>query len=129
MAENIEKLKRENILYRWGLTTDELTQIVDNNPSLRGMMLGYVAEYKLRKMYFEDPRVSALIKDDDHDRKIRVISVLTIVVVLFDWNVNLYRPTRLEKLPKGLAPLFNAMPVIAVSCVLVMAQKLKQPVC
>lgn len=69
MAENIEKLKRENILYRWGLTTDELTQIVDNNPSLRGMMLGYVAEYKLRKMYFEDPRVSALIKDDDHDRK------------------------------------------------------------
>ena len=32
-------------------------------------MMGYVAEYKLRKMYFEDPRITALIKDDDHDRK------------------------------------------------------------
>lgn len=67
--EAIYKLKRENILYRWGLTTEELTSIVDANPSLRGMMMGYVAEYKLRKMYFEDQRISALVKDDDHDRK------------------------------------------------------------
>jgi hypothetical protein len=36
---------------------------------MRGLMLGYVAEYKLRQMYFEDPRITALIKDDDHDRK------------------------------------------------------------
>lgn len=64
-----EKLKRENILYRWQLTQEELTEIVDSNPSMRGLMLGYVAEYKLKKMYFEDPRISALIKEDDHDRK------------------------------------------------------------
>lgn len=67
--EKLRQLKRENILYRWGLTVEELTQIVDANPSMRGLMLGYVAEYKLRKMYFEDQRISALIKDDDHDRK------------------------------------------------------------
>ena len=63
------QLKRENILHRWGLTAEELTQIVDANPSMRGLMMGYVAEYKLRRMYFEDERITALIKDDDHDRK------------------------------------------------------------
>lgn len=67
--EKLEQLKRENILYRWQLTVEELTQIVDENPSMRGLMLGYVAEYKLKKMYFEDSRITALIKDDDHDRK------------------------------------------------------------
>ena len=36
---------------------------------MRGLMLGYVAEYKLKKMYFEHKRISALVKDDDHDRK------------------------------------------------------------
>lgn len=64
-----EKLKRENLLFRWQLTVEELTQIVDANPSMRGLMLGYVAEYKLRQIYFEDSRITALIKDDDHDRK------------------------------------------------------------
>lgn len=67
--ERLRKLKRENILHRWGLTVRELTKIVDANPSMRGLMLGYVAEYKLRKIHFEDPRISALVKDDDHDRK------------------------------------------------------------
>lgn len=67
--ERLHQLKQENLLYRWGLTVRELTEIVDANPSMRGLMLGYVAEYKLRKMYFEDPRITALVKDDDHDRK------------------------------------------------------------
>lgn len=67
--ERLHQLKRENLLYRWGLTVRELTEIVDANPSMRGLMLGYVAEYKLRKMHFEDPRITALVKDDDHDRK------------------------------------------------------------
>jgi hypothetical protein len=50
------------------LTAEELTAIVDNNPSMRGLMLGYVAEYKLGKMFFEDQRIKELAKDDDHDR-------------------------------------------------------------
>ena len=47
--KRIQVLKRENILYRWGLTAKGLTSIVDANPSMRGLMLGYVAEYKLKK--------------------------------------------------------------------------------
>lgn len=57
------------ILERWGLTPKELTEIVDNNPSLRGFMIGYVGEFQLRKLWFSDKRVSNVRKSDDHDRR------------------------------------------------------------
>ncbi|NLF09579.1 MAG: restriction endonuclease [Pirellulaceae bacterium] len=58
------------ILERWSLTAEELTTAIDENPSLRGMLLGYVAEYKLRTMWFTGkPNVSHYIKHDDHNRK------------------------------------------------------------
>jgi len=59
----------DTILDRWGLTPDELTQIVDNNPSLRGFMLGYVGEFQLRKLWFSDERTVNVRKFDDHDRQ------------------------------------------------------------
>ena len=58
-----------SILKKWNLTEEELTEIINENPSMRGLMLGYIAEYKLRKMHFTDPRFSNVIKDDDHDRR------------------------------------------------------------
>lgn len=48
----------DTILERWNLTAEELTQIVDSNPSLRGFMLGYVGEFQLRKIWFSDERIS-----------------------------------------------------------------------
>jgi hypothetical protein len=60
--------QRESILKKWDLTEDELTEIISENPSMRGLMLGYVAEYKLRKMYFGDQRFSNVIKYNNHDR-------------------------------------------------------------
>ncbi|HTW90456.1 MAG TPA: restriction endonuclease [bacterium] len=60
--------QRESILKRWDLTEQELTDIVRQNPSMRGLMLGYVAEYKLRKMHFSDPVFTNVHKADDHDR-------------------------------------------------------------
>ena len=33
------------------------------------MIFGYVSEYKLRKIWFNDDRISNLTKYDDHDRK------------------------------------------------------------
>lgn len=59
----------ESILKRWGVTAEELTQVVDRNPSLRGMMLGYVAELKLEQLWLERPGVSNVVKPDDHDRR------------------------------------------------------------
>lgn len=57
------------ILERWKLTEQELTLIIDENPSLRGFMLGYVGEYKLRSLLLANSNVTALRKPDDHDRK------------------------------------------------------------
>lgn len=66
---------RENILDRWSITPDELTLAIDENPSLRGMLVGYVAEYKLRRMWFMGkPGVTLDVKHDDHDRRKRAIS-------------------------------------------------------
>lgn len=60
--------QRSSILKRWGLTEQELTEIIQMNPSMRGLMLGYIAEYKLRKMYFSSPVFEKVHKADDHDR-------------------------------------------------------------
>jgi len=57
-----------SVLKRWGLTEQELTEIVQENPSMRGLMLGYIAEYKLRKTCFSDPVFEGIHKADDHDR-------------------------------------------------------------
>jgi hypothetical protein len=57
-----------SILKRWGVTEDELTVLVDQNPSLRGILLGYVAERKFHDMYLSKPGISDARKDDDHDR-------------------------------------------------------------
>lgn len=59
----------EDILRKWKLTAEELTAIVDENPSLRGFMLGYVAEHKARSFLEKLPNVSGLRKPDDHDRR------------------------------------------------------------
>lgn len=60
---------RETILDRWDVTAEDLTALVDRNPSLRGMMLGYLAELKLERLWLDTPGVSHVLKPDDHDRR------------------------------------------------------------
>ena len=57
------------ILDRWDMTPEELTKLVEDNPSLRGMILGYLAELKLEKLWLSGNNVSEVTKHDDHDRK------------------------------------------------------------
>lgn len=59
----------DSILKRWDITVEELTQVVDQNPSLRGMLLGYLAEIKLEKLWLRRGGISDTSKRDDHDRK------------------------------------------------------------
>jgi len=59
----------DSILKRWDTTVEELTQVVDQNPSLRGMILGYLAELKLEKLWLRHEEISDVSKHDDHDRK------------------------------------------------------------
>ncbi len=56
------------ILEKWKITAEELTRIVDDNPSLRGFMFGYVSEYKARTYFDGHDNITDLKKYDDHDR-------------------------------------------------------------
>ena len=58
----------ETILERWKITEEEFTKIVDENPSLRGFIFGYVSEYKARTYFDGHENITHLMKYDDHDR-------------------------------------------------------------
>jgi hypothetical protein len=59
------------------VSLDFLTRVVEDYPSLRGMILGYLAEAKLREILAGHGRATAFRKDDDHDRKKKGDLVLT----------------------------------------------------
>lgn len=59
----------QTILERWTITAEDLTKALDENPSLRGMLFGYVAEHKLHQYLSSFPSVSEIAKADDHNRK------------------------------------------------------------
>lgn len=63
-----KRLQRANFLHDWQLSEEELSGILEQNPSLRGMLFGYVSEFKVRKTWFERPEFSDVKKYDDHDR-------------------------------------------------------------
>lgn len=58
----------ETILETWGISANYLTDLVNSNPSLRGMIVGYIAERKLHEMFDDHGRTDGHRKDDDHDR-------------------------------------------------------------
>lgn len=76
-TEGKGRSERATILDRWGITADYLTDVIDENPSLRGMIVGYLAERKLWDLFETVRGVSGLRKDDDHDREKKGDLVLT----------------------------------------------------
>jgi len=62
---------RSNVLDYWDLTSNELTEIVGANPSLRGIIEGYIAEYKLKRMLLSSGKIADIGKYDNHDREKR----------------------------------------------------------
>jgi hypothetical protein len=58
----------KSILEEWDITENQLTKLVRENPSLRGMMLGYIAEHKFQSLFLNHPNITLSTKDDDHDR-------------------------------------------------------------
>lgn len=57
----------KSLFDRWGISPVELERIIEANPSLRGIILGYIAELKART-FFEGDAFTSHRKDDDHDR-------------------------------------------------------------
>jgi hypothetical protein len=57
------------ILERWRISIEGLTGVVDDNPSLRGVLIGYIGEIKLQQFLTRSKRVEELHKAEDHDRR------------------------------------------------------------
>lgn len=57
-----------NVLAAWGISTEELAEIVAENPSMRGLMFGFVAEYKLKKHWLLRPEITDVTRPRSHDR-------------------------------------------------------------
>ena len=57
------------ILDEWDITAEELTLVMEENSSLKGMVFGYVAELKLKERIAAFDDVTYFTKFDDHDRK------------------------------------------------------------
>jgi hypothetical protein len=60
--------KNENILEEWDINEEYFTEVVRTNPSLRGMILGYIAEKKLKDLFVSSGKTKNHRKDDDHNR-------------------------------------------------------------
>jgi hypothetical protein len=58
-----------SLLEAWSLTAEELSEIVSQNPSMRGLMFGFVAEYKLKREWLLRPEIENLDRPRSHDRK------------------------------------------------------------
>jgi len=46
----------------WGVTREELNAIIADNPPVYSTLSGFVAEYKLRKMWLERPEIANLAR-------------------------------------------------------------------
>jgi hypothetical protein len=58
----------KSILDEWDVDEIYFTSVVKDNPSLRGMILGYIAERKLKDLFISSGKTSNHRKDDDHNR-------------------------------------------------------------
>lgn len=56
------------ILEDWDITQDDLNTVLSERPSIRGILIGFLAEYKLQRTVFSDSRIHKLVRYDDHDR-------------------------------------------------------------
>lgn len=65
---DIPKINDDCILAEWDIDNSYFASVVRDNPSLRGMILGYVAERKLKDKFIFSGRTTNHQKYDDHDR-------------------------------------------------------------
>lgn len=68
----------DDILRELQISRQELTKVIRARPSLRGIIIGYVAEDRLMKLWFENkPNVETIHTKDDHDRSGKGDRILT----------------------------------------------------
>jgi hypothetical protein len=68
-TNNTDKQIKSSFINKIGLTQEGLEKLIEKNPSLRGLLLGYMAEDKFEEMWLKRPEITECYKNDDHDRK------------------------------------------------------------
>jgi len=58
-----------DLLRAWDITAEELSEITAENPSMRGLVFGFVVEYKLKKMWLGRPEIQNLTRPRSHDAR------------------------------------------------------------
>lgn len=102
-------LAGKSIMDLWGISAEYFTDLVNSNPSLRGMIVGYIAERKLKDLFEHHNRTEAHRKDDDHDRTKKGDLVVTYKGEEFRIEVKSLQTNQIEVLmPDG-----NWMPLMA----------------
>lgn len=96
-------MAHRNVLELFDVSLELLSEVVHDNPSLRGMILGYLAEAKLRELLDKDGKATAFRKDDDHDRKKKGDLVLTYRGCEFRIEVKSLQTNTIEIRPPGSA--------------------------
>lgn len=96
-----------NFLSTWHLTLEELDDMVTNNPSLRGFMVGYMAENKIRSYFLNHPEISNVYKPDDHDRTKKYDIVLTYKKRQFTFEVKSLQTRLVKKTETGMKGYFQ----------------------
>lgn len=93
--------KKHNIFDRWGITVDEASEIIKSRPSLRGVLFGYVGEYKLKKMLLSDNRIAEITPVDNHDRSARGDLIITYKGVNIGVQVKSLQTATVKKANEG----------------------------
>jgi hypothetical protein len=57
------------IIEDWNISIEELNQILSTHSSIRGILSGFIAEYKSARLWFSDARIHTLRRDGNHDRR------------------------------------------------------------
>lgn len=61
-------MSNKTFLDKLSITLEELDAVLEENPTLRGTIIGYLGEIKLRGLLAENEQITVLPKPDDHDR-------------------------------------------------------------
>lgn len=85
-------------LERLGLTVDELEEALKGSASLRGILLGYMAERKLVEMFFKSYNPT---KPDDHDRASKGDRIITYKGVEVRVEVKSLQSNSVQRTPSG----------------------------
>jgi hypothetical protein len=100
-ASQVSTRDAETILSRWEITVEEFTALIDENPSLRGMLFGYVAEYKFSKLWLGHKDVSYAVKPDDHNRRKKGDRVIIYKEIEFSIEVKSLQTNSITRLEDG----------------------------